>query len=417
MNGGRMLVIPDEFAGFGDALLSRPATAVMSYRPLGDDREATAVGELLSKAFAFPAAEAVPWLEKSGRHNVRVLREGRRAVACLLLLPMGQWFGGRAVPMTGIAAVGVAPERRGRGAAAAIMTAMLRELHAQGQPLSALYPATQVLYRKVGYEQAGGRWAVEAPVSALVVRGRRAPGQLRTLVDADNAAVNRCYQEVAARGSGWLDRGEYVWDRVRHPRGETTFGYGLGGDVIDGYLYFHQKRATGGRYDLVLSDFCARTPRAAESLLGFLAAHRSMAESVRLWAASPPPALIALPEQSYRVRLDHHWMLRIVDVRKALALRGYPLGLRAEVHLAIRDEVIRANAGRWVLSIDDGHARVRRGGRGDLALHIRTLAPLYTGHLAPLELRALGLLQADPTRAAAASPVFAGPPPGTADMF
>jgi len=110
-------------------------------------------------------------------------------------------------------------------------------------------------------------------------------------------------------------------------------------------------------------------------------------------------------------------MLRIVDVRKALALRGYPPGLRAEVHFAIRDDILRANAGRWVLSVEDGLARVRRGGRGHLALHIRTLAPLYSGYLSPLELQALGLLQADPTRAAAAAPLFAGPPPGMADMF
>src|SRR5204863_3657876 len=122
--------------------------------------------------------DALPWLNKAGRENVRVLREGREPIACLLLLPMGQFFGGRPVPTVGVAAVGVAPHLRGRGAAARVMSSALREIRAAGTPLSALYPATQVLYRKVGYEQAGGRFEITIPAGALGLVGGPDEGRL-----------------------------------------------------------------------------------------------------------------------------------------------------------------------------------------------------------------------------------------------
>jgi predicted acetyltransferase len=392
---------------------------VTTYGPLGDDREAAAIAEVLASSFAFPAADALPWIEKSGRDHVRVLREKRRAIACLLLVPMGQWFGGRSVPMVGIAGVGVAPDRRGRGAAAALMVSTLRELRAGGCALSSLYPATQVLYRKVGYEQAGARWQVTVPAAAMAsLDGASGSGDVRPLAEADHDAVLRCYRDAAAIGSGWLDRRGYVWDRVRQQRGEAMFGYATGrrGEV-DGYVYFHQKRAgSSGRYDLVLTDLCARTARASRRLLGFLGGHRSLAESIR-WHAGSAGELLLLAEQTYQLRLDHHWMLRIVDLRRAFTERGYPPGVAAELHLSVRDEVLRDNAGRWVLAVEGGRARVRRGGRGDISLHVRALASLYSGYLSPLSLRSLGLLDAEEDVAASAAPVFAGPAPGMPDMF
>jgi len=71
------------------------------------------------------------------------------------MIPMGQWWGSQRVPMTGIAGVGVTPEYRGTGVAIALVQDTVKELHRQGVPLSVLYPATQHLYRKAGYEQAG----------------------------------------------------------------------------------------------------------------------------------------------------------------------------------------------------------------------------------------------------------------------
>ena len=73
--------------------------------------------EIQADAFSFPAEMARKRVELFGRDIVRALRENGRITAGLWLVDMGQWFGGRSVPMTGVAAVAVAPEARGHGAA------------------------------------------------------------------------------------------------------------------------------------------------------------------------------------------------------------------------------------------------------------------------------------------------------------
>jgi predicted acetyltransferase len=111
------------------------------------------------------------------------------------------------------------------------------------------------------------------------------------------------------------------------------------------------------------------------------------------------------------------WLLRIVDVCGALAARGYPQGAEVEVHLEVRDTLLPANDGRFVLTIANGQGEVREGGRGGLRVDVRGLATLYSGHLSPEELRATGLLDGEPRDLAAAALAFAGPAPWMPDMF
>src|SRR5690606_17876867 len=98
--------------------------------------------------------------------GIRALRRRGQVLGGLLLIPMGQFFGCRRVSMTGVAGVSVVPAARGQGVATRLMTAALREMR-RGNALSALYPATMPLYRRVGYELAGARYRVEVPVRLI----------------------------------------------------------------------------------------------------------------------------------------------------------------------------------------------------------------------------------------------------------
>ena len=52
-----------------------------------------------------------------------------------------QWFGGNALPCSGIFAVATSPEHRSSGLASAAVSQIMREAHDRGDPLTALYPA------------------------------------------------------------------------------------------------------------------------------------------------------------------------------------------------------------------------------------------------------------------------------------
>ena len=381
-----------------------------------DERELARFADTLSKAFAFSASEAPKWFERIGRDNLRLLREHGQPVGGLALIPMGQWFGGRSVAMGGVAAVGIDPELRGRGLAKKLMIAALHEMRGRSLAISTLYPATQALYRSVGYEQAGARFEVRIPCASIAMNERELP--LATIDSVDGDALRAAYRAQAERSPGWLDRSEYVWRRVRDWKSETRRGYVAGADgAIDGYVFQAERPNPNGRYDLFVSDFVARTPQAARRIFTFFADHRSLARNV-LWFGGPAdPALALLEEQSYKLTLAHHWMVRVLDVDAALESRGYAPILDCELHFDVRDDLFPENQGPRVLQIADGSARVRVGGSGRLALDVRGLAALYTGHLSADGLVAAGLAEGPASERALASAIFAGPTPAMPDMF
>nr|WP_084786350.1 sterol carrier protein domain-containing protein [Mastigocladopsis repens] len=69
------------------------------------------------------------------------------------------------------------------------------------------------------------------------------------------------------------------------------------------------------------------------------------------------------------------------------------------------------------LSVANGCAEVTSGGKGEMKLDIRGLAPLYTGLFTPQQLQFAGQLDATQTAMSAATQIFAGASPWMADFF
>ena len=111
------------------------------------------------------------------------------------------------------------------------------------------------------------------------------------------------------------------------------------------------------------------------------------------------------------------WMLRVINVSTALEKRGYSPGIQAELHLEIRDDLLAENNGRFILSVANGRGEVTSGGKGEMKLDIRGLAPLYTGLFTPQQLQLAGQLDATETAMSAATQIFAGASPWMADFF
>ncbi len=367
---------------------------------------------MTSIAFGSPAEPCRDWLvNKFGTPHLRVVADGSEVFAAGGVLPMGQFFGGRSVPMTGVAGVSVAPEHRGRGHSVALMSGILRELHAQGTPLSSLYPAASRLYRRVGYEQAGQHCEHRFPVAYLPAR--RLPTPVRRFTEADVAGVKACQHRGVARADGALDRSDYMWQRVFHPRTGKHEGFVVDDPSLEGgiggYVFIRQEQLPSGRHDLHLSDLVACTPVAAEALLHFLGQFGSMANDLIVRAGAIHPLFTLLDEPRHlSIRFHDYWMLRIVHLEHAMTQRGYPQGQQVQLHLEVEDPLLPANAGRWVLDVRDGRATIVRGGQGLLRTTISGLAQLYSGQFSPRSLAIVGRLAGDEASLDAASRLFAG---------
>jgi predicted acetyltransferase len=296
------------------------------------------------------------------------------------------------------------------------MQRTLQELRSLGFPISVLYPATQPLYRRVGYEQAGARFEIRAQAARLDFKERTL--QVRPVKPTDLPAVQELYRRYASTRQGYLDRGPYVWDRVFHPRAETAYGYVVeGANGVEGYVWLVRRRKVDLQQEIFLTDYAVSTPTAGRRLLSFLGDHRSLAQEV-VWTGGPmDPLLLLMHEQTYQVKLLFHWMLRVLDVPAALESRGYPAGVSGTLHLHVEDDLFPENRGSFTLEVSGGTGHVQRGGGGLMSLDVRALAPLYTGFLTADALRSVGVLVADDATVRLASTLFSGAPPALPDMF
>jgi predicted N-acetyltransferase YhbS len=314
--------------------------------------------------------------------------DGGRLIGAALYHDMRQWWCGRAVPMAGVAGVKVAPEHRGRGIGRALMTALTERMTARGYPLAALYPATMVIYRSLGWEIAGYRYEAVLPARALLSMPRPAPEAVKALrrpgpgdaaevigvLGRAHAFARDCgpvtYDEATVRG--WLaDPDTYAY---LAPDGFAAYGW------------------RDGHHQIFVERVVAASAETTAALWAVVASHSSVADTVRARVGPADPFWWLLREQGADVAEHFGWMLRLLDAPAAIAARGFGAADLA-VPLVITDEECPGNSGRWQLTVRRGEGRLithnTTGGASRtspgtatgeaLALGARGLAALYAG--------------------------------------
>ena len=398
-------------------------TQRLSFGPLRTSVDLEVLARHEALAFNTPYDSCVSWLLAT-RDGVRVARDGAEVVGGLVRYDMGQFFGGRSVRNAGIAGVALSPTARGRGAAKSLMASTLNELHDAGVAVSTLYPTTFTLYGRAGYAVAGHRHRFRLPLAGL---GRiTATREIRRLDPSGDAeALRRLYRRVAANRPGWLDRNEHIWERVnKHPAGRDVHGYAISGDEgagIDGYVVYTLGEVAHYPYELKIRDVQVANREAARRILALFSDCRTLARHATWYGALDDSLLLEVPEVGTEISVAETWMLRIVDIRAAFAERGYPPGVAARIELEVTDDVVAGNNGRWRLEVEDGRGRLEHldepAEAEALALDVRALASLYSGHLSARRLAELGRLRASAGTRALADRIFAGEPPSMPDYF
>lgn len=383
------------------------------------EAEREAMAEILCHAFAIPRDSEVPWLELVGHHNLRVLRGPDGVRACLGVVPMGQIFGGRSIPIEGIVGVAVRSDWLRRGVAGELMRRALRAARARGAAASSLFASTWSLYRGVGYECAGTRHV--AKLSPLAVPSLRDPPlPVRRATSDDLAAVQALYREHAPSHDGHLDRGPYIWPRLCGVR----FGVAAQGLLVDdhdglaGYVYYRKHPSPASeRHRVEVTDACARTPAAWRRIWSLLGDLGTMVDHIELPTAPHDPLFLHHPDPRFGMQLYESWMLRVTDVVAMLEGRGYRPGVAGRVDLQLDDDVLPEQAGAWRLEVEGGCGRLTRGGTGSLWMNARGLAAWITGFTSPHTLVQLGQARGPRETLELATSLVAGPAPWMREMF
>jgi len=355
-----------------------------------------AMADLHSLAFGGPRIDLEPETMAVPPEDTIAAYRGRRLVGTVGIHAFGQWFGGREVPCGGLAGVTVAPDQRGAGLARAMLVEAARRMRGRGQIVSALYPTTTALYRSLGWEIAGW-WAQRAVSASDLPRPSRAV-EWGPVAHTD-PLLAAMYAGCAEGRDGWITPPARFW----HSRGSRRQADGApawswigrrDGEPVAAAVYQYAK-SERGLYDLDVDLVVGVDGAALTDALAFLGANGTTADRV---VTTLPERLLArhVVEASRTAsRFDWPWMLRIVDLPRAMAERGWPAGLTVEAHLDIagpgRDDADGVT-GRHVLRLADGGASCEAGGRGTVSVGAGDLASLYAGGLDPAALAADGRL-------------------------
>src|SRR6476659_8454725 len=119
--------------------------ADLNVRDLVADDHDTAL-DVRTRSFGPLSAGGMTWWRELFERNISARRAlgvfaDDRLVATTRIHAYQQLWGGRPLPMAGIAGVVVAPEWRGRGVARLLMTATMQRAIELGDVLSVLFPA------------------------------------------------------------------------------------------------------------------------------------------------------------------------------------------------------------------------------------------------------------------------------------
>lgn len=271
--------------------------------------------------------------------------------------PYEQVWGGRHLPMGGIAGVYADPSARGRGVATLLMRGLLTRMAELGDVVSCLFPTAPELYRAVGYEVGGVQ--PRFSYAAHDVRGARTrSGGLRP--------------RPAGPGDAELFHSLMRSDQERH---------GLSGPMLptvetwredledDGLINYVLDDGEGSRgfvsYSLAeevltVEELVGESAEATAALWAVVGSGSSAAPTVRSCLDPRDPGRLVfggMPEVDVR---EHVWMLRVIDLPGAMAARGFSPHVTASAEIVLDDPEVPANSATWEISVAAGAGTVRK---------------------------------------------------------
>jgi predicted acetyltransferase len=363
--------------------------------------------------------------------NCLVAEEDGQIVSQAMIYDLPIWIDGARYPSGGLANVATVPERTRRGYARQLVTATLGWMRNElGFCLSTLFPTMFPLYSGLGWALTDDSIRHSGPVTAF--RPSRLlpadPGSRmvrRPVQSEDIDVLEPIYHAFAQSRSGYVERPRWYWeDYVLPQRAERPRWLGLwyGGDgLLAGYVVYTLERAP--ERHLQVYEVVALRPEAYHGILTFLSTHH-LWDKIVLPAGRDVPWRLMIDNPQLitsEVQDSQYFMVRIVDVAKALALRPVRSATpNSRLVLTVRDAWAPWNNGTWAVGQRDGRwaAEPAPGANADASGDVAALSALFAGFLSVPQAIDLGGLQASAAARPTLEALFATTyPPTSRDHF
>ncbi len=337
-----------------------------------------------------------------------------------LTLPAGAGQPFPAITVPGVTAVGVHPTHRRRGLLTAMMRRQIRDYRARGLLLAILTASEGAIYSRFGYGLASSFHSVALNTRQAALRaGAPGGGQIR-LLDVDDArkVLPEVHDEWRRRRPGEISRLSPWWDRYfDDPEKDREGGGGQFHAVHestrgrpDGWATYRYHSSWGHglpAHRVDLRGLVALDQAAHAALWRYLLELDLVGELTAAVVPADEPLrwLLNDPRQMRVTDVGDHLWVRIIDVPRALAARGY--STEDELVLDVRDE----GCFQLETGLASGSCRTaRKGERVELTLGLSELGAIYLGGVRPSVLAAAGRVVEERAGALArADAAFRGP--------
>ncbi|MDN5893899.1 MAG: GNAT family N-acetyltransferase [Nocardioides sp.] len=360
---------------------------------LADYPEALRLG---AEAFGPPPPGAVPeapdvW-PPNGLHSSGTFRGGRMA-AKMSARELASWFDGVEVPTSGISSVTVAAEHRGEGLLTDLFGRLLSESRERGEVISTLYPTAPGIYRKFGYEIVGTLRQVEIPTAQLSgVQPVEGLWTRRATTD-DVPAVTATYTAWAREQSGPITRTTALFDPgdvLRENRSVTLVVDAE--DTVRGYAVWTRGAGYDAASTLDVEDLVALDAEANRALWRMLGSWASVTGAVRLWTSGDDVTRLSLPTRAWSEVKTNSYMLRLLDVPGAFALRSAPEGLAADLPFRVEGDRTGMIDGSYRLDVEHGAVGCTTAGPAGRSYTPQGIALAWSGAQSSADIRRAGHL-------------------------
>jgi predicted acetyltransferase len=311
--------------------------------------------------------------------------------------------GGFVHPVAAVSWVAVKAGWRRRGLLRGVMTAQLHGLHDdRAEPVAILTASEAALYGRFGYGQAIDRCQLSTRHGAAFRPGVPIETVREARAEVAQSIVPPLYSRIAGIRPGYLARSDVIWtqrfsDNELFRKDASKKRWAIHQDGFASYRITPDWNDRGPNFRLEVDEICAATPIAFASLWRYLL-DLDLTREVSYgqgWVDDPLPALLLDPRGVTRTVKDHVW-LRIVDLDRAIGLRGY--GAPARVVVEITDSFCPWNAGCWAFDLSEAGGTVTRGdAAATVRMDIRDLGACFFGGTPLSRLVTAGLVAGDPS--------------------
>jgi predicted acetyltransferase len=305
------------------------------------------------------------------------------------------YFGGVPLPMCGVAGVTVTAEHRGQGILTPLFASLLRNAKQRGALISALFPSAPRIYRKFGYETVAEYARVEIPSRIVAEVPRPTTIQTRRASAADFDAIRAIYDTWAIEQNGPLSRRGVSFTVTAEEFIASFTGVTVALDAkgrICGFVSWDRGQGIGDGASINVSDLLAVSGDAYRALLSVIGSFASVTASLKIDTSGDDLARLFLPSAQWQVIESYPYMLKILDVAKALASRRYAPSLRTNLRFRVEGDFLTENNRAYELTVKEGRATCLEADHAHRTFTPQGLALLFAGAQSCANLRLAGQL-------------------------